>query len=95
MCWQIVRVTGLLGLVTNWESQQMADEADIANEDLERKLTAALAKRIQYSGESALHCEECGDKIPAGRRKILPGVTTCADCQSVREREARRYGEPE
>jgi phage/conjugal plasmid C-4 type zinc finger TraR family protein len=73
----------------------MADEADIANEDLERTLTAALEKRIQYSGESALHCEECGDKIPARRRKILPGVTTCADCQTVREREARLYGERE
>ena len=56
----------------------MADEADIANEDVELALSAALAKRVQYSGESALYCEECGDKIPAGRRKILPGVTTCA-----------------
>ncbi len=73
----------------------MADEADIANEDLERTLTAALEKRIQYKGESALFCEECGDKIPAGRRKILPGVTTCAECQTVREREARLYGERE
>lgn len=70
----------------------MADEADIANEDVELALSAALAKRVQYSGESALYCEECGDKIPAGRRKILPGVTTCAECQGVREKEAKRYG---
>ena len=70
----------------------MADEADIANDDVELALSAALAKRVQYSGESARHCEECGDKIPAGRRKILPGVTTCADCQDAREREAKRYG---
>ena len=73
----------------------MADEADIANDDVEMALSAALAKRVQYSGESARHCQDCGDKIPAGRRRSLPGVTTCAECQTVREREARLYGERE
>jgi DnaK suppressor protein len=26
-------------------------------------------------------CEECGDTIPAARRRALPGVTTCVRCQ--------------
>ena len=26
-------------------------------------------------------CEECGDAIPAARRRALPGVTTCVRCQ--------------
>ena len=73
----------------------MADEADIANDDLEKALTAALANRVQYGGESAVHCEDCGEKIPERRRKSLPGVTTCAECQTVREREAKLYGERE
>jgi DnaK suppressor protein len=26
-------------------------------------------------------CEECGGTIPAARRRALPGVTTCVQCQ--------------
>src|SRR5215475_1009808 len=26
-------------------------------------------------------CEECGGAIPAARRRALPGVTTCVQCQ--------------
>jgi DnaK suppressor protein len=26
-------------------------------------------------------CEECGDAIPVARRRALPGVTTCVQCQ--------------
>ena len=38
-------------------------------------------------GEGTLECVECGVKIPAGRRKALPGVTTCVACQSERDRQ--------
>jgi phage/conjugal plasmid C-4 type zinc finger TraR family protein len=31
-------------------------------------------------------CEECGDAIPAARRRALPGVTTCVQCQERGER---------
>jgi DnaK suppressor protein len=27
-------------------------------------------------------CEECGGSIPAARRRALPGVTTCVQCQA-------------
>jgi phage/conjugal plasmid C-4 type zinc finger TraR family protein len=36
-------------------------------------------------GESETHCVECGDAIPEGRRKALPGVRTCVTCQSARD----------
>jgi len=36
-------------------------------------------------GEGTLACVECGDAIPEGRRKALPGVTTCIACQSARD----------
>lgn len=39
-------------------------------------------------GEGAAHCRECGDPIPEARRRALPGVFTCVDCQSGRD--ARR-----
>ena len=36
-------------------------------------------------GEGTLECVECGDEIPAARRKALPGATTCVACQSGRD----------
>lgn len=37
-------------------------------------------------GEGTTECVECGEEIPAARRKALPGVTTCVPCQSGRDR---------
>jgi phage/conjugal plasmid C-4 type zinc finger TraR family protein len=36
-------------------------------------------------GEGATHCIECGDEIPEGRRRALPGARTCLACQSGRD----------
>ena len=36
-------------------------------------------------GESARECDECGEPIPEKRRKAIPGVRTCVDCQSGRD----------
>lgn len=33
-------------------------------------------------GESLLYCEECGEEIPEGRRRALPGVRLCVECQA-------------
>jgi phage/conjugal plasmid C-4 type zinc finger TraR family protein len=37
-------------------------------------------------GESATHCDECGEPIPEGRRAALPGVRSCVACQSGRDK---------
>lgn len=37
------------------------------------------------TGPGTLECVECGDDIPEGRRKALPGVTTCIACQTHRD----------
>lgn len=34
-------------------------------------------------GESLENCEECGDPIPEARRKAIPGVRLCVDCQAA------------
>ena len=36
-------------------------------------------------GDSATHCDECEDPIPEARRKAVPGVRTCVQCQSQRD----------
>ncbi len=38
-------------------------------------------------GESATHCRECGEPIPALRRKAVPGVFLCVECRSALEAE--------
>ena len=48
---------------------------------------AVSAARMRMpKGESATHCDECGEPIPEGRRKAVPGVRTCVACQSGRDR---------
>jgi phage/conjugal plasmid C-4 type zinc finger TraR family protein len=49
-------------------------------------LDAVTSARARIpAGESAAHCDECGDDIPEGRRSALPGVRTCVKCQSARD----------
>ncbi len=44
-------------------------------------------------GESATHCMECGNNIPDARRKAIPGVCLCVQCQSEFEtRQATSTG---
>jgi RNA polymerase-binding transcription factor len=40
-------------------------------------------------------CEECGGSIPAARRRALPGVTTCVQCQERGESHRLRPDPPE
>jgi phage/conjugal plasmid C-4 type zinc finger TraR family protein len=51
-------------------------------------LDAVISARARMpAGEGAEHCDECGDDIPEGRRRALPGVRTCVRCQSGRDRQ--------
>jgi phage/conjugal plasmid C-4 type zinc finger TraR family protein len=62
----------------------MPDDADIASrfEQAERNaLIAAARKKAQPGLSAATHCEECGDPIPEGRRRAMPGCTLCVPCQ--------------
>ena len=48
-----------------------------------------LARTRLPAGESAEHCDDCGERIPARRRKAIPGVRTCIACQSERDSAVR------
>ena len=43
------------------------------------------ARARMPTGEGETHCVECGEAIPEGRRRALPGVRTCITCQSARD----------
>lgn len=58
------------------------------NEQIEASVAEELARmqaRKTPVGESLDHCAECGEDIPEARRKALPGVKLCIDCQSERD----------
>jgi phage/conjugal plasmid C-4 type zinc finger TraR family protein len=51
---------------------------------------AVLAARARLAAsetgaEGETHCVECGEEIPEGRRKALPGARTCVACQAERD----------
>ncbi len=59
----------------------MQDQIDASiSEELER-----MRARRAPVGESLTECAECGEEIPEARRKALPGVKICIDCQSERD----------
>lgn len=43
-------------------------------------------------GEGSEDCEDCGEPIPAARRRALPGATTCVGCQSRRDADRISVG---
>ena len=45
-----------------------------------------LARRRLAVGESLTHCVECETAIPEARRKAIPGVRLCVECQSDLEK---------
>lgn len=45
------------------------------------------ARRLLPAGAGLDHCEDCDEPIPEPRRRAIPGVRLCVDCQSSRESE--------
>ena len=66
------------------------------NEQIEASINDELARlkaRRGPSGESRTHCAECDEPIPEPRRRAIPGVKLCIDCQGERDgRPVQRGG---
>lgn len=70
----------------------MADVADIAADIEQERLSVILRNRKPMSTQpSALYCDECDRDIPEVRRRALPGVRTCVDCQTLIEFKQRLH----
>lgn len=58
------------------------------NEQIEASISDELARlkaRRGPKGESLTHCADCEEPIPEARRRALPGVKLCIDCQQERD----------
>lgn len=64
-------------------------EDELRRDALERQERAAglVGKTV---ADSATHCRACEARIPEKRRKAIPGVQTCIECQRELEFAANR-----
>ena len=58
------------------------DQIDASIEDAVNRVRSSLPR-----GESLRDCEECGENIPEPRRKAVPGVRLCVQCQEAFDTE--------
>ena len=79
----------------------MTDICDRAAEREELFRRAALVAhkgRFAVTGTmvegSAQYCRVCEEPIPEARRRALPGVETCVDCQEILESARERGLQP-
>jgi len=65
------------------------DECDLGNIFADRYQKEALARQLnrKLQGESRFECEDCGETIPEGRRKAVPGCVRCVSCETNFERK--------
>ncbi|MGF2734583.1 DksA/TraR family C4-type zinc finger protein [Marinobacter sp. DUT-1] len=63
------------------------EQIDASVEDEIQRARSQLAE-----GESATNCDECDAPIPEARRKAIPGVRLCIDCQSAHEKQQTHSG---
>lgn len=76
----------------------MTDIYDRATEREERFRDDALQEQARRAGltgktvrDSAKECRICDESIPAARRKAIPGVQTCVECQAELETAANQH----
>jgi phage/conjugal plasmid C-4 type zinc finger TraR family protein len=69
-------------MATGWAKDGAV--TDQINDTIVDGVTAARARLP--AGEGSSECVECGEAIPERRRQALPGVKTCLQCQSGRDR---------
>lgn len=65
------------------------DEAVQEQIDATVESAVQLAKSRLPQGESLTHCQECEVEIPEARRKAMPGVRYCINCQAEREKKQK------
>jgi phage/conjugal plasmid C-4 type zinc finger TraR family protein len=70
-------------MATGWARDgAVQEQIDASVEDAVEQARSRLPR-----GDSLTHCENCGEQIPEARRKAVPGVRLCVECQEDRDRE--------
>ncbi|MDF1895733.1 TraR/DksA family transcriptional regulator [Rahnella contaminans] len=70
--------------MADWMDESQEYQLTVLQEQIAR---ATLTTRAP----SAYFCEDCGSVIPEKRRKIIPGVQRCIECQEINELRKKNY----
>lgn len=69
------------------------DRAAAREDEMREDALRRQARRAGLAGkswrDSADECKVCGCRIPMARRRAVPGVQTCVECQRDLERAVR------
>ena len=66
------------------------DRAQAREQELREDALNDVRRKAHGGGAGAVECRGCGCRIPAARRRAVPGVELCVDCQAYNEwRESR------
>ena len=72
-------------MATGWAGDgAVQDQIDATIKDAVERARSRIPK-----GPGLARCEECDAKIPEARRKAVPGVRLCVDCQEAHDAEGR------
>lgn len=63
------------------------DQIDATVSDAVKRARSGLGQ-----GPGLTHCQECDAMIPEARRKAVPGVRLCVDCQQGADQNAEPSG---
>ncbi len=75
-------------MATGWAPDgAVTDQIDDTVKDAVMRARANMPK-----GESLSECAQCGEPIPEGRRRAMPGVRTCVACQSAADARPVSHG---
>ncbi|KFN40969.1 DksA/TraR family C4-type zinc finger protein [Arenimonas oryziterrae] len=70
-------------MATGWAGDgAVQDQIDATIKDGIKRVRSQLPQ-----GPGLLRCEDCDEKIPAARRKAVPGVRRCVSCQEIHDAE--------
>ena len=70
-------------MATGWAGDgAVQDQIDATVKDAIQRARSQLR-----AGPGLRHCEACDTEIPEARRKAVPGVRLCIDCQEAADRD--------
>jgi phage/conjugal plasmid C-4 type zinc finger TraR family protein len=70
-----------MAMATGWAGDgAVQDQIDATVKDAIKRARSRLPQ-----GPGLEHCEECDAPIPEARRKAVPGVRLCVECQQARD----------
>ena len=74
-------------MAVGWaRDEAVQDQIDASVKDAVKRARSQLP-----DGESLTNCEECESLIPEARRKAIPGVRLCINCQSALEEKQTTF----